>query len=121
MGIRNLIVGYGQTKASPAITFASTEDPVELRVGTIGSVMPNTEIKVISRSGETVRTGEQGEICSRGYLVMKGYDQDPEATAKAIDSEGWLRTGDLGVMRPDGYFHITGRSKEMIIRGGENI
>lgn len=121
MGIHELAVIYGQTETSPLITCASEGDPAELRVGTIGCVMPNTKIKVISPSGETVQAGEQGEICTRGYLVMKGYDQEPEATARAIDSEGWLRTGDLGVMRPDGYFHITGRAKEMIIRGGENI
>ena len=121
MGIRELAVVYGQTEASPVITCATKDNPPELRVGTIGCVMPNTEIKVVSPSGETVQTGEQGEICTRGYLVTKGYDQEPEATARAIDSEGWLRTGDLGVMRSDGYFHITGRAKEMIIRGGENI
>lgn len=121
MGIRELVVVYGQTEASPLITCSTKDDPAELRVGTIGCVMPNTEIKVVSPGGETVPAGEQGEVCTRGYLVMKGYDEDPEATARAIDSEGWLRTGDLGVMRPDGYFHITGRAKEMIIRGGENI
>ena len=121
MGIRDLAVGYGQTESSPVITLSAKDDPEELRVGTIGCVMPNTEIKVISPCGEIVPVGEQGEICTRGYLVMQGYDQEPEATARAIDSEGWLRTGDLGMMRPDGYFHITGRVKEMIIRGGENI
>ncbi len=121
MGIRELGVVYGQTEASPLITCSAKDDPADLRVGTIGCVMSNTEVKVISPSGETVEAGEQGEICTRGYLVMKGYDEEPEATARAIDSEGWLRTGDLGVMLPDGYFHITGRAKEMIIRGGENV
>jgi fatty-acyl-CoA synthase len=121
MGIRELIVVYGQTEASPLITCTSGDDPPELRAGTIGCVMPNTEVKVVSPTGEIVEAGQQGEICTRGYLVMQGYDQEPEATACAIDSQGWLRTGDLGVMRPDGYFHITGRAKEMIIRGGENI
>jgi len=72
-------------------------------------------------SGEVLDTGERGELCTRGYLVMKGYDREPEATARAIDRDGWLRTGDLAVMRDDGYFHIAGRLKEMIIRGGENI
>jgi fatty-acyl-CoA synthase len=121
MGVRELAVIYGQTEASPLITCSTKDDPAELRAATIGCVMPNTEIKVVSPSGETVPAGEQGEICTRGYLVMRGYDQELEATATAIDSEGWLHTGDLGVMRPDGYFHITGRAKEMIIRGGENI
>jgi fatty-acyl-CoA synthase len=121
MGIRELTVLYGQTETSPMITASMMGDSQELRIGTIGCAVPNTEIKIVSPSGETVPAGEQGEICTRGYLVMKGYDEDPEATAHAIDPEGWLRTGDLGVMRPDGYFHITGRAKEMIIRGGENI
>jgi fatty-acyl-CoA synthase len=121
MGIRELTVVYGQTEASPLITASMMGDPQELCIGTIGCAVPNTEIKIVSPIGETVPAGEQGEICTRGYLVMKGYDEDPEATARAIDPEGWLRTGDLGVMRPDGYFHITGRAKDMIIRGGENI
>ena len=121
MGVRQLAVGYGQTEASPMITFPVEEAPLELRVGTVGCAMPNTEIKVVTYSGEMAQVSEQGEICVRGYLVMKGYDQEPEATARAIDPEGWLHTGDLGVMRPDGHFHITGRAKEMIIRGGENI
>ena len=103
------------------ITFPVEEAHLELRVGTVGCAMPNTEIKVVTSSGEMAQVSEQGEICVRGYLVMKGYDQEPEATARAIDPEGWLHTGDLGVMRPDGHFHITGRAKEMIIRGGENI
>ena len=72
-------------------------------------------------NNETVETGEQGELCARGYMVMKGYDREPEATARAVDADGWLHTGDLAVMRDDGYFHITGRLKDMIIRGGENI
>jgi acyl-CoA synthetase (AMP-forming)/AMP-acid ligase II len=72
-------------------------------------------------TADTVAIGEQGELCTRGYLVMKGYDKEPEATARAIDTDGWLHTGDLATMRPDGYFRITGRLKDMIIRGGENI
>ena len=76
---------------------------------------------VVVLDGQTVPVGEQGEVCARGYMVMKGYDDEPEATARAIDAEGWLHTGDLGVMREDGYIHLTGRAKDMIIRGGENI
>jgi len=72
-------------------------------------------------SGETLPLGEQGELCARGYFVMKGYDQDPDATRRAVDSDGWLHTGDLAMMRPDGYFRVTGRARDMIIRGGENI
>jgi fatty-acyl-CoA synthase len=78
-------------------------------------------VKIVGPSGETVAVGEQGELCTRGYLVMKGYDQDPDATSRAIDQDGWLHTGDLAAMRPDGYFRITGRLKDMIIRGGENV
>lgn len=105
MGIREMTVVYGQTESSPLITASLKGDPQELRVGTIGCVVPNTEVKVVSFTGETVPVGEQGEICTRGYLVMKGYDQDSDATARAVDPEGWLHTGDLGVMRTDGYFH----------------
>jgi len=121
IGIRELVIVYGQTEASPIITASKHDDTLEQRVQTVGSVMPNTEVKIVGPAGETVPVGEQGELCTRGYLVMKGYDQEPEATARAIDKEGWLHTGDLASMRPDGYFNITGRAKEMIIRGGENI
>jgi fatty-acyl-CoA synthase len=122
MHCREMTIAYGLTEASPVITQSSTTDSVELRVSTVGRVMPETEVKIIDReSGETVEIGAQGELCTRGYLVMKGYDQDPEATARAVDSDGWLHSGDLATMREDGYFRITGRLKEMIIRGGENI
>ncbi len=117
-----MICAYGQTESSPAITASSTDDPLELRVGTVGRTLPNTEVKIVAPwNNQTLEAGEQGELCTRGYLVMKGYDGEPEATARAIDEEGWLHTGDLATMRPDGCFHITGRLKEMIIRGGENI
>ena len=95
---------------------------MEHRVSTIGKALPCTEMKIVSvLDGETVPAGEQGEVCARGYMVMKGYDDEPEATARAIDAEGWLHTGDLGLMREDGYIHLTGRAKDMIIRGGENV
>ncbi len=116
-----MTIVYGQTESSPAITMSRADDPLELRVTTVGSALPNTEVKIVSASGETAAAGEQGELCTRGYLVMKGYDQDPEATRRAVDSEGWLHTGDLAVMREDGYINITGRAKDMLIRGGENI
>jgi fatty-acyl-CoA synthase len=122
MHCSEMTIAYGLTEASPVITQSSTTDSVEVRVSTVGRVMPETEAKIIDRdSGETVDVGTQGELCTRGYLVMKGYDQDPEATARVLDSDGWLRTGDLATMREDGNFRITGRLKEMIIRGGENI
>ena len=122
-----MTIAYGQTESSPVITQSSTDDGIDVRVSSVGKVMPCTEVKVVDRTvidrttGETLATGQHGELCTRGYLVMKGYDGDPEATANAIDQEGWLHTGDLATMSEDGYFRITGRAKEMIIRGGENI
>ncbi len=116
-----MTIMYGQTETSPVITMSSTEDSLERRVSTVGKACPNTEVKIVSPAGETVPVGEQGELCSRGYLVMKGYDDEPEATKRAIDEDGWLHTGDLATMRDDGYFRVTGRAKDMIIRGGENV
>jgi len=117
-----LTIGYGQTESSPVVTMSELDDPLELRVCTIGKALPSTEMKISSlMDGTTLPLGEQGEVCTRGYMVMKGYDDEPEATARAIDREGWLHTGDIGLMRPDGYIHLTGRAKDMIIRGGENI
>src|SRR5579864_5282050 len=116
-----MTIAYGQTESSPVITMSGVEDSLEHRVSTVGRVCPATEVKIVSATGETVPVGEQGELCTRGYLVMKGYDQEPEATARAVDKDGWLRTGDLATMRPDGYFRVTGRAKDMIIRGGENV
>jgi fatty-acyl-CoA synthase len=121
MHCSQMTIMYGQTECSPIITMASVDDSVELRVSTVGCTCPETEIKIISADGATVPIGQQGELCARGYAIMKGYDRDPDATARAIDSENWLHTGDLATMRPDGYFRITGRLKDMIIRGGENI
>ena len=117
-----LIVLYGQTESSPIITMAHPDDPYEICVRTIGLPLLNTEVKIVSPiTGKTLPAGEQGELCTRGYHVMKGYDEEPQATARAIDAEGWLHTGDLAVMETNEHFHITGRSKEMIIRGGENL
>ena len=122
MHCSQMTIAYGQTEASPVITQSSVDDTIDMRVSTVGKVMPETEVKIIDpETGATVEVGKQGELCSRGYLIMKGYDADPAATARAIDEDGWLHTGDLATMREDGYFKITGRLKEMIIRGGENI
>jgi fatty-acyl-CoA synthase len=121
MHCTQMTIMYGQTECSPIITMASVDDSVELRVSTVGCTCPETEIKIISPDGATVSINQQGELCARGYAIMKGYDQDFDGTARAIDSDGWLHTGDLATMRPDGYFRITGRLKDMIIRGGENI
>ncbi|HEX6896753.1 MAG TPA: AMP-binding protein [Bryobacteraceae bacterium] len=116
-----MTIMYGQTESSPVITMSGVDDSLERRVSTVGKACANTEVKIVSAAGETVAIGEQGELCTRGYLVMKGYDQEPEATRRAVDEGGWLHTGDLATMRPDGYFRVTGRAKDMIIRGGENI
>jgi fatty-acyl-CoA synthase len=121
MRCTGMIVGYGQTEASPIITMSAVEDGLERRVSTVGQAGANTEVKIVSVKGETVPVGEQGELCTRGYLVMKGYDQDLEGTCRAIDEDGWLHTGDLATMDRDECFRITGRAKDMIIRAGENV
>ncbi len=116
------MVIYGQTEASPLVAMPHPEDSVEQCISTIGCAPLNTEVKIVSTlTGETVLAGTQGELCTRGYHVMKGYDREPEATARAIDPDGWLHTGDLAVMDLNQHLHITGRAKEMIIRGGENL
>jgi fatty-acyl-CoA synthase len=117
-----MTICYGQTECSPVCTMSRVDDSFELRVSTVGCPLPNVEIKVVSTStGQLLPVGEMGELCVRGFLVMKGYDGDPESTAAVIDSEGWLHTGDLAIMQPNGYFRMRGRAKETIIRGGENI
>jgi fatty-acyl-CoA synthase len=122
MHIGELVIAYGQTETSPVVTMSDADDSIEVRVKTVGRAMPQTEIKIASLDNyEALPCGQQGEVCVRGYALMKGYDGDPEATAQVILPDGWLRTGDLGVMREDGCIHITGRSRDVIIRGGENI
>ena len=122
MHIRELVIAYGQTETSPVVTMSDAGDSLEVRVNTVGRAMPQTEIKIAAlETGETLPCGQQGEVCVHGYALMKGYDGDPEGTAQVIRPDGWLRTGDLGVMREDGCIHITGRSRDVIIRGGENI
>jgi fatty-acyl-CoA synthase len=117
-----LVIAYGQTETSPVVTMSDAGDSIEVRVKTVGRAMPQTEIQIASTAnGETLPCGEQGEVCVRGYALMKGYDGDAEGTAQVIRADGWLRTGDLGVMRGDGCIHLTGRSRDVIIRGGENI
>jgi len=122
MHAKEITIVYGLTESSPGITQSKTTDSLELRVSTVGRPMPCIEVKLVDpETGKQVGPGKQGEICCRGYNVMKGYYNMPEATAKAIDEDGWLHSGDLGVMDENGYIAITGRSKDMIIRGGENI
>jgi fatty-acyl-CoA synthase len=122
MHIGELVIAYGQTETSPVVTMSDAGDSLDIRVNTVGRAMPQTEIRIASvENGETLPRGQQGEVCVRGFALMKGYDGDPEGTAQVIRSDGWLYSGDLGVMREDGCIHITGRSRDVIIRGGENI
>ena len=122
MHCAEITIVYGQTESSPVITGSLVDDSIERRVSTVGQPLHETEVKLIdSRTGETVPVGERGEVCTRGYLVMKGYDDDVEATKKVIDADGWLHTGDLAILREDGYIHLTGRVRDVIIRGGENV
>ncbi|MGF1472886.1 MAG: AMP-binding protein [Rubrobacteraceae bacterium] len=122
MGAEEITIAYGQTESSPVITQTRTEDPIELRVSSVGRALPEVEIRIVDvDTGEDCAPEEQGELWTRGYLVMKGYYKMEDKTREAIDEEGWLHTGDLAVMDENGYVRITGRSKDMIVRGGENI
>lgn len=122
MGMREITITYGQTEASPATTMTRTDDSIQRRVSTVGRSMPYVETKIVDpETGETLGPGQIGEFCSRGYNTMKGYYKMPEATAQVIDKDNWLHSGDLAVVDEDGYYRITGRIKDMIIRGGENI
>jgi fatty-acyl-CoA synthase len=122
LGPSELTIAYGQTEASPVITQTRTEDPIELRVETVGRPLPDVEVKIVDpTTGAALPDHKQGELCARGHVVMLGYYNNPEATAAAIDSEGWLHTGDLAIRLPSGYYKITGRLKDLVIRGGENV
>ena len=122
MHLTEMTIAYGQTEASPVVTQSRTTDSLEVRVSTVGSAIPGVEVRVVDpETGKDVAVGEQGELWNRGHGVMLGYYNMPEATAEAIDEDGWLHSGDLGVETPDGDYKVTGRIKDMIIRGGENI
>ncbi len=121
MHLEEITIGYGMTETGPLSTQTLPDDPIELRVGTVGRPLPNTEIKIIDEDGHIVPRGEPGELCTRGYNVMRGYWGDPERTAKEIDAAHWIRTGDIATMDENDYLRIVGRSKDMLIRGGENI
>jgi fatty-acyl-CoA synthase len=125
MGIKEMSIAFGMTETSPVTTQVRIDDTLEHRCGTVGQVMPHTEVKIVgvggAEGGRTQRRGEPGEFLARGYMVMRGYWNDPERTAEAIDSAGWMHTGDLATMDEDGYVRIVGRIKDMIIRGGENV
>ncbi len=122
MNMDEVTIAYGMTETSPVSTQTGADDSIDQRVGSVGRVHPHVEIRVADpETGETVARGESGEVQTRGYSVMEGYWNEEEKTAQAIDAEGWMHTGDLAVMDVDGYVNITGRIKDLIIRGGENI
>jgi fatty-acyl-CoA synthase len=122
MNCREITIAYGQTESSPVITQTRIDDPIEMRVHTVGRVLPHTEVRIVDPiTGEIVPPGLSGELCTRGYAVMKGYYNNEQATKAAIDENRWLHTGDLAIMDEEGYCKIVGRLKDMIIRGGENI
>jgi fatty-acyl-CoA synthase len=121
MGMDEITIGYGMTETSP-LSFQSTpEDTIERRVSTVGRIHPHVEVKIVDQKGRIVPHGVAGELCTRGYSVMKGYWDDVEKTAEAIDDDGWMHTGDLATLDEQGYCNIVGRIKDMVIRGGENI
>ncbi|HZK21881.1 MAG TPA: AMP-binding protein, partial [Oscillospiraceae bacterium] len=122
MNMNEITIVYGQTESSPGCTMSRTDDPIDVRVGTVGSALPEIQCKVIDpETGKEVADGVNGEFIAKGYNIMKGYYKMPKATRAAIDKDGWLHTGDLAARTPDGNFKITGRLRDMIIRGGENI
>jgi len=122
MNMKEVTIAFGQTETSPVCTQTTTDDSIERRVSTVGRVLPFVEAKIIDpETGDEVPVGTPGEFCARGYVVMKGYYKMEEATAQTIDKDGWLHTGDIAVVDESGYYKITGRIKDVIIRGGENI
>ena len=121
MHMSEVTICYGMTETSPVSFQSHVDDPLEKRVSTVGRIHPHVEVKVVDAEGETVPVGGHGELCTRGYSVMKGYWNDEEKTREAIDTEGWMHTGDLATIDADGYCNIVGRVKDMVIRGGENV
>lgn len=120
MHLHQITIGYGMTETSPISFQSAVDDPLDRRVSTVGRIQPHAECKVVGPDGRTLPVGQQGELLTRGYLVMKGYWNDPERTAESIQ-RGWMHTGDLATIDAEGYCRITGRSKDMLIRGGENV
>lgn len=121
MNMRDVTIAYGMTETSPVSFQSDVDDPIKERVATVGRIQPHLEAKVIDADGNVVPRGKSGELCTRGYSVMQGYWRDPDMTADVIDSEGWMHTGDVAKIDAAGHCHITGRIKDMVIRGGENI
>lgn len=121
LNMREVVVGYGMTETSPISWISDRETPLSRRVSTVGKVAPHAEVKIVDEAGATVQRGEEGEFMTRGYLVMNAYWNDEEKTRDVLTPDGWMRTGDLGVIDEEGYARVTGRLKDMVIRGGENI
>jgi fatty-acyl-CoA synthase len=121
MHLRDLTIVFGMTETSPVSLQTASSDPIERKVGSVGRIHPHVEVKIVDPDGKTVPVGTPGEFCTRGYSVMLGYWNDPGKTGEAIDANGWMHTGDLGTFDADGYGNVVGRSKDMAIRGGENI
>ena len=121
MHMRQVTIAYGMTETSPVSTQSSVDDPLDKRVSTVGRVQPHIEVKIVDANGRIVPRGTTGELCTRGYSVMRGYWNDADKTAEAIDAGGWMHTGDLATMDDAGYVNIVGRLKDMVIRGGENV
>ena len=121
MKLQEITIAYGMTETSPVSFQSATDDPLEKRVSTVGRIHPHVEVKIINESGKTAAVGEVGELCTKGYSVMRGYWEDEIATKNAIDSDGWMHTGDLATLDSEGYCNIVGRVKDMLVRGGENI
>ncbi len=121
MHMREVTIGYGMTETSPLSFQSRTDDPLDRRVATVGRILPHVEVKIVDADGHTVPIGASGELCTRGYGVMRGYWDDAERSAEAIDAAGWMHSGDLATIDAQGYCSIIGRLKDMLIRGGENI
>jgi fatty-acyl-CoA synthase len=121
MNMKEVTIAYGMTETSPVSFQSSADYPIERRVSTVGRIHPHVEVKIVDENGRIVPRGVPGELCTRGYSVMRGYWDDPERTLEAIDAARWMHTGDLATIDAEGYCNIVGRIKDMVIRGGENI
>ena len=121
MHMKEITIAYGMTETSPISFQSGIGDPLEKRVSTVGRIQPHAEVKIVDEAGRILPVGKQGELCTRGYLVMQGYWDDADRTNESIDTAGWMHTGDLATLDADGYCNIVGRVKDMLIRGGENI
>src|SRR3989442_5945274 len=120
MNMREVTIAYGMTETSPVSFQSATDDPLERRVATVGRIHPHVEVKVVDLEGRIVKRGERGELCTRGYSVMLGYWEEAEKTADVLDANGWMDTGDIAIIDPEGYGNIDARINDMGVRGREN-